>query len=102
MYFAIGWLISVFIGAAIGKHKGRRSLGAFLGFLLGPLGWAITLCLSDCRKKCPECGGVIPENVRKCMHCGGELYSRSSLTASTSSVTNRLTSTGKKIIIRKR
>lgn len=100
LIFGLVWLASAFIGAAIGEHKGRRSLGCLLGFLLGPLGWAIILCTSDCRRKCPECGGAIPENVRKCMHCGSELYSLNNRTGPAS--VGGLDSTGRKIVIRKR
>jgi hypothetical protein len=100
--FAVGWIICVLLGGFIGGFRGRRSFGAFLGFLLGPLGWVIILCMSDCRKKCQYCGGSVPDCVRKCMHCGSDLYEARSVTPLASPLADRLNSPGKKIIIRKR
>ncbi len=44
----IFWLALSFvtlIGALLGSLKRRPAAGAVLGFLLGPFGWVIVLCL---------------------------------------------------------
>jgi len=66
----VGLIISSLIGALIGKYKGRTGEGALAGFLLGPIGWLIAALFEDRRQRCSECGGVIVEGARKCMHCG--------------------------------
>lgn len=64
------------VGALIGRLRGRAGLGCLLGFLLGPLGWVITLLCADARPRCRECRGVVPADARKCLHCGTDLYAK--------------------------
>ena len=66
-------LIMAFIGLLIGKNKERGCEGFFFGLLLGPLGWIITLLLSDDRPRCPECLGVVNDYAKKCKNCGADL-----------------------------
>lgn len=71
----IFWLIIWgFVGGTVGfltgRARGKERHGAAWGLALGPVGWLITLCSSDLRRRCAECSGVIPDGARRCMHCG--------------------------------
>ncbi len=68
---AIG--VFAFIGHLIGKSKGRSTGGAAMGALLGPVGLVGAAFLSDKRRQCPACKGHVPDDARKCMHCGEDL-----------------------------
>jgi hypothetical protein len=70
MAFIIGFVICALVGALIGQCKGRPGSGVVWGGLLGPIGWLIVALLTDLRPQCGECGGIIVEGARKCMHCG--------------------------------
>lgn len=72
MELVILWIIFGLIGAAIGQKKGRPIEGFFAGLLLGPLG-LIYIIVKKPKWKCPECGGTIDKDVRKCKHCGSEI-----------------------------
>lgn len=61
------------IGAVIGSKKGRAFIGFLLGALFGPLGWALALCPSDQRQKCPECKAPVNPGASRCCHCGSEI-----------------------------
>ena len=61
------------IGGLIGSRNGNTLAGVILGFLLGPIGWLITLLWSDPRPKCPECGGVVVKGAAKCKNCGSTI-----------------------------
>lgn len=69
--FVVG--IFAFIGHLIGKSKGRSTGGAAMGALFGPVGLVGAAFLSDKRRQCPACKGHVPDEARKCMHCGEEL-----------------------------
>lgn len=71
----LGWFVLfIAIGAAIGRAaKGRPGVGAFLGALLGPLGWIVVLLFKDLRARCPECRRVIDPVARKCGGCGSPI-----------------------------
>ena len=74
-------IICGFIGRAIGEGKGRPEAGFIFGALLGPIGILIIAVGPDIRaeqaalraRKCPACKGSVPEDARKCMHCGEDL-----------------------------
>jgi hypothetical protein len=68
-YFLIGGIV----GFLVGRARGRELDGLALGVLLGPIGWLITFLSKDHRPKCRECGGVIVEGAKKCLHCGSDL-----------------------------
>jgi hypothetical protein len=72
MEIIILWIIFAIIGALIGQKKGRPLEGFFAGLLLGPIG-LIFIIVRQPKWKCPECGGAIDKNVRKCKHCGSEI-----------------------------
>jgi len=40
-YFFIGIVLSAVVGMMLGRPNGRGGTGAFLGFLLWPIGWLI-------------------------------------------------------------
>jgi hypothetical protein len=67
------WLVVMLIGYVIGRARGRGGFGAFMGLLLGPLGWLIVLLLPRQGTKCPECLGIVPAQARRCQHCGSEI-----------------------------
>lgn len=58
---AMGWLVCVPVGGWLGGLHGRSGAGCVLGFLFGPLGCLIAVCLPDRRwlrdpEPCPACG----------------------------------------------
>ena len=67
------WIVCGMVGFVIGRARGRRPAGLGFGFILGPLGWLITLCLSNARRKCVWCKFQIPDGAIVCGHCGREL-----------------------------
>ena len=73
MEYFIGWVLSVLIGALIGKYKGRVDSGVIWSALLGPIGWLIVALQNDLRQKCPECGGVVVPGARKCKNYGSAI-----------------------------
>ncbi len=75
MELIIWLIIGTLIGALIGQSKGRTGAGAFMGFLLGPIGWLV-IALGPSRKPtCPECGGEIVPGARRCKNCGSPCWS---------------------------
>ena len=69
--YILFWLfIGAVVGGLIGSKHNQVGSGVVWGALLGPIGWIITLVLPDARPKCPECRGAIPEDARRCQHCG--------------------------------
>jgi hypothetical protein len=70
MIYVICWLMSAVVGVLIGSAKGRPAAGAFWGFVLGPIGWALVALLPDDRPKCPECLCALVIGAKKCGHCG--------------------------------
>jgi DNA-directed RNA polymerase subunit RPC12/RpoP len=74
-------IICGLIGRTIGERKGRAEAGFIFGALLGPIGILIIAVGPDVKaeqaalraKKCPACKGSVPDDARKCMHCGEDL-----------------------------
>lgn len=54
---AVLLVLFTWIGREIGRAKGRRTLGAVLGFLLGPVGWAAVYML-------PETADALADRIR--------------------------------------
>jgi len=69
----VGVLIFAFIGRMIGQKRGQSEGGAAMGALLGPVGLVGAAFLPDQRRQCPACKGRVPDDARKCMHCGEDL-----------------------------
>ena len=77
------WVICAFIGAGIGKSKGRALDGFFLGLFLGPVGIIITALLSQSdqlianqqaakrsqHRQCPHCKEDMKRQAGTCPHC---------------------------------
>jgi hypothetical protein len=68
--WVVAWLIAAVVGTSIGNAKGRPAANAIWGLLLGPIGWLVILIAPDVRPKCPDCGGSIVANARKCKNYG--------------------------------
>lgn len=73
MEIFVGLMFSGLIGALIGKHKSRISSGVIWSLMLGPISWLIVALMQDLRQKCPECGGVVVPDARKCKNCGSTI-----------------------------
>ena len=71
------WAVSGVIGALIATARKQNALaGAFLGILLGPIGWlilAISGPNSSRRRQCPHCQEWVPLRATACSHCGRDL-----------------------------
>lgn len=71
------WLIARFvmglIGILFGLKNNRKFMGFALGFLVGPIGWALVLFACDLRLKCPECKGQVIKGATRCKNCGADL-----------------------------
>ena len=63
------------VGALIGKYKNAIARDTFLGLLLGPIGWVISLILpaQKPKPKCPACTKAVDAGDRHCRHCGAAL-----------------------------
>jgi hypothetical protein len=61
------------VGYIIGKPRKQENAGFLLGMLLGIFGWVIVAIMPNKSRKCPECGGFIDDEVKKCKHCGSSL-----------------------------
>lgn len=64
-------LITVLVGAVLGRSKGRVGDGVMLSLFFGPLGWPMISAKPDLR--CPECRRGAEEGSRRCQHCGCQL-----------------------------
>ena len=73
VWFILWMTLGPLVGAAIGHSKGRALAGAAWGVFAGPLGWIIMLIAPDVRIKCPDCGGEVVKDARKCKNCGSFL-----------------------------
>jgi len=69
LLFILWIIVCPGIGYAIGRTRNCWGMGVVAGLFLGPIGWLLTV-LNDCREKCPECQGRVPDGARRCMHCG--------------------------------
>lgn len=58
------------LSAIVANRKKNPLLGFLAGILLGPIGFLFSFFVTDKRRKCPECGGTIPDAVKRCKHCG--------------------------------
>ena len=82
-----------FVRRSAWKYARTRLRWFFIGILLGPLGWIITLLLPEEGARCCECGGVIASGVKKCKHCGSDLYGGSRLSQPASQIIIQKTKT---------
>lgn len=69
------------VGALIGKYKNAVARDVFLGLLLGPIGWIVSLLLPahKPRPKCVACGKFVDPGDRHCRHCGAALMAAASV-----------------------
>lgn len=70
LYLLLWIIIGALVGTVIGQQKDRAGAGLLFGLLLGPIGWLIIAAGPNLKPKCTECGGIVPEGVNRCMHCG--------------------------------
>ena len=65
------WLVLGFIGALIGKEKGRTGDGFCLGILLGPIGLIIIFLLAPAGgRRCWACRSYLHPEAAVCARCG--------------------------------
>jgi hypothetical protein len=50
-YLFYSWIVSLVLAAILGRTKGRGDAGVLLAFFLGPLGFAILICLGNAKKE---------------------------------------------------
>jgi hypothetical protein len=67
------WIMWTVLGGIAGHFRGRPGSGAAWGFLLGPIGIAVTLwVLADLRPHCEACVMAIPAGAIRCPYCGSQ------------------------------
>jgi predicted branched-subunit amino acid permease len=71
-----GWLISVLIGALIGRSRADLAIGVVLAFCLGPIGWLIAALLPDKRLRCFRCGVLLWHAAYRCPACALPLVNK--------------------------
>jgi hypothetical protein len=57
------------VGACLGVYKNRIQPGFWLGFALGPVGWAITWFFPRLAGRCRGCGKILLQETRVCPKC---------------------------------
>jgi len=67
------------VGAIIVRGKGKQTLRAGLGLLLGPIGWIIIALQSSNKPKCKDCKGEVVPGARKCENYGSSLISEGTI-----------------------
>lgn len=73
LYAMAALVLSMLVGAVIGRGKQRTAAGAVWGLVLGPVGWLIVALGPDHlqlrAKRCPYCLGLLPVGQAQCAHC---------------------------------
>jgi hypothetical protein len=72
---AVSWLVLWGVsGWALGSHLRRQpEWGMILGAFLGPVGLVMITMLTDKRRRCKECRGVVFAGGKICPHCRSPL-----------------------------
>ena len=84
------WCIWTVIGAIAGGYRGRVIEGAGMGFLLGPIGLLLFLCLfRDLRPHCQACKKVLIPGALRCPYCTTTLLTPAVPVPSSSLVSGR-------------
>lgn len=78
MIFLVIWIISGFIGMAVGSSKNRAGFGFAMGLLLGFIGWIIVAVMPEAPSEstelkskyvCPACRKPIDPKASICAVC---------------------------------
>lgn len=70
----VSWLVLAVLVGVLASRKGRSFVGwMLLAILVSPLIAGIVLLVTGYSRRCPLCGGGIPEGVTVCQHCGRDL-----------------------------
>lgn len=74
IFGTIFWIcLAIACGLWAGR-LGRNSFGWFLlAFFLSPVIAAVFLVVLGSTRRCPHCGGGVPQEVVACKHCGRDL-----------------------------
>lgn len=65
------WLVFGVCAGVVGSNRGGNGCAWFsIGFLLGPIGFALAFTVGE---KCPNCKMRIPEGAKQCPHCQAKI-----------------------------
>ena len=73
MWMTAFTVVSIVVGALIGRAKGRMTAGIIWAAVLGPIGWIIVALFRSKLQACPECAKTNQPDAIVCRQCGANL-----------------------------
>ena len=73
MWMTAFTVVSIVVGALIGRAKGRMTAGIIWAAVLGPIGWIIVALFRSKLQACPECAKPNQPDAIACRQCGANL-----------------------------